>query len=198
MAIFLVTHPSPGVATLIGGNAMVVSATDAADARAIAASQYGGDSGGWATATATELTDTAVTATGALTGWQFEITIFHAVPKVFTLVAAGAGQDTLDEIGTALAVLCNADDDIANAGYTAGTQALIVAGVADGLGDLVVTCTVKPVVVTAAGGQVNDPKNIPGFVASITDEGISGADLVVTFAEDTLLVPAVKAVLNTA
>ena len=51
MALFKVAHPSPAVGTLIGGDNMIVSATDATDAKAIAASQYSGDSGGWASAT---------------------------------------------------------------------------------------------------------------------------------------------------
>lgn len=195
MALWLVTHAGGG-ATLRGGNAMVVSATTAADAKAIAASQFAGDSGGWATATATELTETAVTAVGALTGWKFKIVIYTATPKVFELTAAGASQDTLDEIGAALATLLNTDADISGAAYTGATQTLVIAAGAgtDDLGDMAVTVEVTPPVVTDQGGQVNDPQHIPGFVASIQDEGNATDDLNVVFGADTLLVPTVKTV----
>lgn len=197
MGIYHVIHPGiGGGATLRGGGVMIVSATDSADALSMAASKYGGDSGGWATATATLMSDVAVTATGALIGWKFKIVVYTATPKEFELTGAATSLDTLDEIGAALAVIINLDADIAGAAYNSTTQALTVAETTDGLGDMAVTCVVTPPVVTGPGGQANDPQSIAGFVASITDEGASGAALTVTFAADTLIVPAVKYVLN--
>jgi len=200
MALWLVSHPGAGGgATLRGGNAMIVSATTAADAKAAAAAKYGGDSGGWATANTTELTEKAVTATGALTGWRFRIVIYTATPKVFELTAAGASQDTLDEIGAALATLINTDADIADAAYTAATQTLTVAAGSGGsnLGDMAVTAEVFPPEESDAGGITNSKVAIPGFIASITDEGDATDDLEVVFGADTLLVPTVKAVVST-
>jgi hypothetical protein len=192
MGMYLVTLPKTVVKTLKNGvDMMVVSATDATDAKAAAAAKYTGDSV-WSDATATLLADTAVTATGALTGWRFKITIGTPTPKVFLLTAAGASQDTLDEIGTALATLINLDADIAGAAYNTTPQALKVAETTDALGDMAVTAEVFPPIESDSGGQTNSDVPIPGFIASITDEGAKGDALVVTFAADTLIVPTVK------
>lgn len=197
MALWLVTHPGGSGATIRGGNAMIVVATAAPDARAIAASQYGGDSGGWATATATELTETDVNTASKLTGWIFKVVMHKAgeTTKEFTLTGAA---HTLDEVGTALAVLFNADGDIANAGYTTATQALIVAAgsAADDLGDWTVTFTAVPPAVSDSGGQVNKPTHCPGLGVVTTHEGASSADLLITLGADTLKVPTVKYVVN--
>lgn len=198
MALWLVTHPGGSGATLRGGNAMIVVATAAADAKAIAASQFGGDSGGWATATATELTETDVNTASKLTGWIFKIVMHKSgeTTKEFSLTGAA---HTLDEAGTALAALLNADDDIAGAGYTTATQALIVAlgGGNDDLGDWAVTFTAKPPAVDGSGGQINDPKHCPGLGVVTTDEGAASANLLITLGADTLKVPTVKNVVKT-
>jgi hypothetical protein len=194
MALWKVVRPSNVVKTLKSGvDTMIVSATDATDAKAIATANQTGDST-WADATATELTEINVNTATALTGWRFKIIVFTATPKVFELTAAGASQDTLDEIGAALATLINLDADISGAAYTAATQTLIVAdgGGVDDLGDMAMTVEVfPPVVQNAQGEQINQNVAIPGFVASITDEGNATDDLVVEFAADTLLVPTV-------
>jgi len=172
---------------------MIVSATDATDAKAIAASHFTGDSP-WSDATTTELTETDVTGVGSLTEWRFRIIVQTPIVKVFNLTAAGASQDTLDEIGTALATLINLDAEISGAAYNTTTQVLIVAEgtEVDDLGDMVMTCEVfPPLVQNAQGEQTNHDVAIPGFVASISDEGSSTDNLEVTFAADTLLVPTV-------
>lgn len=193
MALWEVKLPSTVKTLKNGVSTMIVSATDAADAKAIASSHQTGDST-WSDATATELTETAVTGTGALTGWRFKIVVQTTTPKVFELTAAGASQDTLDEVGAALATLINLDADISGAAYNSTTQVLIVAegSGTDDLGDMVMTCEVfPPLVENAQGEQTNQDVAIPGFVAGITDEGNATDNLEVEFAADTLLVPKV-------
>jgi len=193
MALFSVALPSTVKTLKNGVNTMIVSATDGDDAKAMAASHFTGDSP-WSDATATELTEINVNTATALTGWRFKIVVQTTVPKVFELTATGASQDTLDEIGAALATLINLDADISGAAYNSTTQALTVAAGsgADDLGDKICTCEVfPPLVQNAQGEQTNSDVAIPGFVASITDEGNATDDLTVTFAADTLLVPKV-------
>jgi hypothetical protein len=192
--MFLVVN---GAATTYkGGNAMVVSATDAAGAKLAAAAKASGDSS-WDSATVTALTDLAVNGANALVGYRFRIVV--STPATGAVVAdvtvtGDATNDTLDEIGTALAVALNATAPISNAGYTAGTQVLIVAtGIGDVLGDKHVKVYVLPPIVTEPGGQLSqDTDHSSVFVASQVHQGAAGADLSVTFAADTLVVPTVK------
>jgi hypothetical protein len=197
MAIFLVVNNA--ATTFKGGNAMVVSATDSAGALLAAAAQAGGDST-WSAATATQLADVAVTGANALVGWRFRVVV--STPTTGAVVAdvtvTGDGtNDTLDEIGTALAVALNATAPIAAASYTGATQILLVAaGASDALGDKHVKVYVLPPVVNVPGGQYNQDVDHTVFVASQVHQGAPSADLTVTFAADTLIVPRVLAVLR--
>lgn len=192
MGMYLVTADTGSAAKTNkdAGNAMIVSAGSTTDAKAIAAAKYDGDSA-WSDATATLLSEVAANAASALTDWTFEIIIFTATPKKFTLTCAGASQDTLDEVGAALATLINLDADIAGAAYNATTQVLTIAETTDGLGDMAVTVKVYPPTATYPGAEP-----ITGFVSSITDEGAAGDALSCTFAADTFVVPRVFSVLK--
>lgn len=177
-----------------GVDQLVVSAETETDARAMAKAQstgYVSDSA-WDAAIATELAAETVSDANALVGWRFNIDIPDAVPPISVGVVGDATNDTLDEIGTALAAALNADAQIANAGYTAGTQTLIVAqGVGDGLGDKTVVMNVFPPEVIGPGGKEDQDENIPGFVVSITDQGLAAADLTVVLAADTFTLPVI-------
>lgn len=197
MALYLVVAHAAVKTFKGGGNAMVVSAEDATDAKAIAASRYGGDSA-WSDATVTELTEVTAATANAFVDWVFTLIIFTATPKTFTFTGTAA-NDTLDEVAAQLVILLNADADIAGAAYNATTQVLTVAagtGV-DDLGDMALTISITPPAVSDSGGQTNAPQNIAGLVSSTTDEGVSTDDLEVTFNADTTIVPAVKAVHKT-
>lgn len=196
MSVYLLTLPVACGQTLYNGvNQMVVAAGSEAAAKLAAAAKYGADNA-WSQATATALVDTTTIATaGALVGYRFIIDV-EGTGRV-EVTGATTTLDTIDEIGTALATALNALADIANASYVAAGQTLIVAtGAGDALGDKKVTVTVlAPVVTDQGGNQVQGNTDLStAFVASTQDEGLSSADLIVTFNADTTILPKVLAV----
>lgn len=191
MATFLVTLPEKSGYTLQKGvNAILVVAEDAADAKAMAKTQFSGDSNAaWESATAT-----AIVVATDMEGWRLRVQVL--APAGGTVEAdvtyTGIGSDVLDDMGTAVAILLNATANIANAGYTGVTQVLIAAtGAGDGLGDHKLIVELYPPLPA-------DTSEIPGFVASITDEGASNADISATLAADAHLVPGVPVLLKQA
>ena len=205
MPIFLVSlADDEGFTRRNGTGSMIASAETGNDARNICKSQFTGfaSDAAWESAVVTQLTDTAANAANALVDWVFRILVEN--PSDNSLIAdvsvtGDATNDTLDEIGTALATALNGTASIANAAYTAGTQELIVAaGVGDALGNMRVTVEVTPPVVTDSNNvQTNDPKHIAGFIGSVVDEGLSNANLTVIFAGDAVVVPQVLATVQT-
>jgi hypothetical protein len=122
MPAYLVTRPAGSAAGPFpdGANAMVVFATDAADAKAICKAQYSFDAdAAWTGATVTE-----VVAAADMAGFTLEVTVRTATPKHF--VVTGVATDTLDTLGAAMAALLNADADLASVTYTTGTQVLLI------------------------------------------------------------------------
>lgn len=198
MAIWLVTNPARR--TSKGGNAMIVSATDATGALEAAGARFAGDST-FVGATATQLSDVVVTAANALLGWRFRVVVSNPTTNAIiadVIVTGTASDDTLDEIGVLLRDALNATAPISNATYTAGTQTLVVAaGGSDALGNMDVDVIVMAPIVNSGGSQrENSDRNHTVFVASVTDRGIAAADLTVVFAADTLIVPRVLNVIN--
>ena len=197
MGSFVVNLPQ---ASLIGGritSKVVVSAETASDAKDICKTLHEGDGGdaGWDTATVTTLSDITFATALAMVGWRFNIIIRDTVNALVAdiTVTGDATDDTLDEIGTALAVALNLNASIANAGYTAGTQTLVVAeGTSDALGDhSVVVKVMAPIVSSPEGVQTSSDSNVGAFVSSITDEGSGSADLTLVFNADTTILPVV-------
>ena len=197
MGSFVVNLPQ---ASRIGGritSKVVVSAENASDAKDICKTLHEGDGGdaGWDSATVTTLSDITFATALALVGWRFNIVVRDTSSALIAdvTVTGDSSDDTLDEIGTALAVALNATASIANAGYTVGTQTLIIAtGAGDALGDhSVVIKTMAPIVLDAEGVQTSSDSNVGAFVSSITDEGASGADLTTVFNADSTILPTV-------
>jgi len=191
MAEFLVQLPAePGFTLQGGANSVVVSAEDAADARAMAGFATELDVANWAAATVTTLA-----AAGDMEGWQLRITI--STPDGLTVSFDGtyvgtAAQD-LDDMGDGIQALLNVPF---TSSYTGATQTLILAtGTGtDDLGDNVVQVGFfPPGVPTTMTGEIS---GVPGFVATVTDEGVAAADLTAVFAADAHVVPSVPVLLK--
>ncbi|RKZ20181.1 hypothetical protein DRQ50_00045 [bacterium] len=191
MSLFIVKIA--GVNTLRDGvNQVVVAADDAAAAKLAAASLFTGDAS-WAGATTTEVVDTVTVATAAaLIGWRFRVSVSgigHAdVLGVITTL------DTLDKIGTEMAVQLNLLTGIANAAYVGATQVLTVAtgGGGDDVGDNEVTVLIQSPILSNAGGQYSGDANLEAaFVSAVVDGGAAADPLTVTFNADTTIVPLV-------
>lgn len=190
MAFFRVelpeSYPGPRVA-----DGLLISAEDAADAEEMAKAHFGETSAAaLAAGSPSAEVDVDVADANALVGWEFQIIITDpAAPTVVVAdvtMTGDATDDTLDEVGTELAVLLNATASIAGAAYVGATQTLTVAETTDALGDHTVNIQVRPPATTGSGAGKT---NIAGFVSTVTDEGASGAALTVVFGADTLVVP---------
>jgi len=174
-----------------GANVVIVVAEDAADARAMAAFASGVDVAEWSTAQAT-VTTLAVAAD--MEGWQLRATISTpAGATSFDGTYVGIAADVLDDMGDGIAALLNVPF---TASYTGATQTLILAtGTGtDDLGDNIVQVGLfPPGAPTKMTGEIS---GVPGFVSTVTDEGITTADLTVVFAADAHLVPSVPVLLK--
>jgi hypothetical protein len=195
MAAYLVTPAAQGGTQK--AKAMVVSAADATNAKAICAAYFGGDNA-WSAATATLIDDVLSSAAAALTGFRFGIDVSLAGANVVHVeVTATDTDNTLDEIAALLVTALNATAPIAGAAYNATTQVLKVAETTDALGAHTVTLYCYPPSANDAGGQRrNAESNIPGFWSVTAHEGSSGAALTLTFAVDGYVVPRVVAVID--
>ncbi len=173
MSVFLVqlADESPGTRQ---ATSFVVSAEDAADARAIAESQFDGDAGpaAFAAATVTDLTTGElgnVNTSPNMLGYKLRVSILDSTPVIDEEVVGAGSDDTLDELGDLMVIALNANAIIANAAFV--SPDLTIAGVADNLGDRKVQVTLTP------PGEGAVP--IPGPIGIITDEGIVAAALAV-------------------
>jgi hypothetical protein len=203
MAFFLVQLlPSTIGHSFDGINACVVSAENAADARAACKSIRSGDqsSAAWDAATTTQLADVAASGANALVGYRFRVQLLNMTTKAvvadITLVG-DATLDTLDEIGTELAVRLNALPLIAAAAYVGATQVLTIAAAGDTLGDhRAIVEVYPPAVLDESGVDITEKVGAPGWVTAITDEGAAGAAVTCTFAADAFVIPRVLAQLR--
>lgn len=190
MPAYLVTlnRSKSGHTLIMGGDAMVVFAANADAAKQSAAARFDGDGLAWLN----DSTVTEVTAATNWVGWAFRVVIHGgfgsegADPASVTVVG-DATDDTVDEIGAALAVALNALSGIANAAYNASTNTLTIAGTADALGDQTVSVSVVP-----PGGA----SSIPALVGTITHEGLAADALSVVLPADAAVIPKVSAVLK--
>lgn len=191
MAFFLLEHKEGGGQRM--ADAMVVSAADATNAKAIAKNQYGGSRSDWDNADVTTLADILSSTASALLGYKWTVTVATPAGVVLERVSftADATDDQLDEVGAALVVLLNATASIAAAAYAANI--LTVAAISDDLGDHTLTMKVEPPVINFADGNERKSGNevMPGFVGTIVDEGIAAAVLTVAFPIDGYIVPTV-------
>lgn len=172
---FLVTVPDTAHHTRYNGkNAVVCWAEDATAAKEVAKSYFDGDAAAaWTAATATAI----VAPAAEFEDWTFSVTVYGATVKETFTVVGDATTDTLDEIGAALVLLLNDNDDIANAAYVSGTDTLTVAegSAADDLGDHSVFVTITP---------PSGYSGIPSLVSTITHKGDATDDLTVVFSGD--------------
>lgn len=176
-------------------DAMIVSAADATDAKAIVQNQYSGDTGAWTAATATLLADVASNADDALVGWTFTVSVDTpaGVPLFEVSYVGTATNDNIDKIAAQLVILITAQSEITLADYTG--QLLTVAEIGDDIGDHILRVTVKPPATTDDGGEPKGGNDvaIPGYIDTIVDEGIAGAVLTVEFPVDGYVRPTVLA-----
>lgn len=188
MALFLLEVNNAGT---LKANKMVVSAADAADAKAFCKSQFGGEGGDWDNAIVTALVDVASSADDSLIGWRFHILVSDPITNAIVAevtVVGTASLDTIDTIGAALVTALEATANIADATYLANT--LTVAAISDDIGDHNLIVEVFPPIINNAGGvRENEDVAIPGYVGTITDEGIAAAVLEVDFAADAYIRP---------
>jgi hypothetical protein len=145
----------------------------------------------WDAATVTLVPADVTGATAlAMVGWRAKATV--TTPAGVLLyeaeVTGDATDDTLDEVGTALAAALATAGGV-TATYTGATQVLVAAtGTGtDDLGDHTLAVEFRP------PASYDDAEGAPiaGFVASITHEGAAAANLEATFAADTFIVPVI-------
>lgn len=179
MAIYLLERAfTPGSGSYASVTRMLVNATDAADARALAKGYSGSDSKNfW---NATDVTVTVIAAPADYEGVVAEIDVVSPEGVIVESVSVTAvATDDMDDIGGDLATALNATASIANAAYDAGTSVLTVAGAGDALGDHQVVVRFLPP--TGNGGD--RLQTTAAHVTSITDEGAEGDALTVTLNE---------------
>lgn len=168
MAAYLVFLPKGANNSRINDvNAMIAHAADAAAAKALAKAAMPANPALWDNAVAMQ-----IPANYPLLGFTFTV-------KVGDLSAVSATGDwtnnTVDAIAALLVTALNAKAEISAAAYNSSTNVLTAAGVADELGDQVLTVTV-----TDLAGNVR-----ADMVGTITDQGADTDALTVAFAADT-------------
>ena len=180
MATFIVKVPNDSGITLKNGVATcVVTAENATDARAICESVHGDGAANWTDSSVTASTVSQTTVGDAMAGWRMLIEIVDTDFEVE--ITAGVGED-LDQMATEAAAALVAAG-IATAAYNATTNVLTVAGAAANLGDKTLSVKLFP---------PNGYAPVSGLISSITDEGVAGAALTVTFQADTYVLPAIQ------
>ncbi len=178
-AAYVVSLPS----TMIGRqlqnevDMVVVYANDTTDAKAMAKAAMGADSNvAWDNATVT-----AIAAASNALGFRFvvkETLTTGAVGRTCDVTATGAGQDTIDEIGSALATALGG-----GATYNSTTQKVILVAAAGGGGDRSIEVKVYPPT------SVGQDAPIPGFIAAVTHNGAAADELSFTLCADAFVVP---------
>lgn len=172
---YLVQIPSGVIAPTLqdGIDAVVVYANDSTDAIALAKAACGADANAqWGSATVT-----AIAAAANWIGYKFYVKQTNAsgvVVQEKSLTATGSGQDTLDEIGAALATLLGGT-------YNSTTQVVQIASSGSGDHSLEVYCYPP-----AAWGQ---DAPIPGVIGTLTHNGSSGSALSFALAADAYAIP---------
>ena len=167
-----------GLSQLNGVNAVLVSAEDATEAKSVAAAatKPGVATAAWANATVTEIT----APTTGLEGFRLRIWVLD--PSDDSVVAytesTGAAAADMDALGALAQTALNATASITGALYTAGTNTLVIAAGTgtDDLGDHKVLVKLLP----PTSWALPDVE-LPGHIGTITDEGVSTADLSVVF-----------------
>ena len=107
----------------------------------------------------------------------------YCADDVASVSYTAVASDTIDLIGAALVPLLNATSSIAASIYTAGTDTLTVAAIADAIGDHSITLEVIP-----PGGATG----IPELVGTIVHEGVAAADLTVVLQDPTAIPAAIR------
>jgi len=185
MAIFLVDNSSK--TTVVGSSKLLVAAESAADAKVFASSHFNGDSS-WSDSTDQAITTETLDAVSSMVGYKWEIRVAGAAGQTVDPIivsVTGSGTDDLDAVAAKLVTALNATE-IDGAAYAA-PNLTVAAQTTDDFGDGKVTVTVTP----PSGNTRSDLSSI--FVASITDEGVAGADLTVALVADTETKPEVLA-----
>lgn len=196
MTSFLVTlsASSPGRVLENGSNAVVVEAEDATDAKTMAEFASNIDGADWAGATVT-----TIAAPSDMLGWKVRVIVIDpaaaaGVVALGDFTYTGIATNDLDDMGTAVAALIDADANFTGV-YTTATQLLQIAEIADDLGDHIVLIGFFPpgADTILVSGEIG---GVTGFVASVVDQGIAAAVLTATFAADAHVVPSVPILLR--
>lgn len=196
MPAYLVQLPDQSGFTLQGGaNTVSVFAEDAADARIMAERVSNVDAADWANATVTEVAEPS-----DLLGWRLRCQILDpsdgSVVQDFTYT--GIASDALDDMGAGLAALFNVPY---TAAYNATTQVITLAtgAGADDLGDQEVRVGMFPPDSDSDSGDLrllSETNGVASAIDSVTDQGLSTADLEVTLSSDAWVVPGVPVLLK--
>lgn len=177
-AAYFVYLPTHLIKVLQNGvDAVVVYANDATDAKAMAKAAMGADANAlWDQATAT-----AIAAASNALGFRFTVKETYpngVVGRTADITATGAGQDTIDEIGAALATALGG-----GAAYDTSSNVLTLTASANGAGDRTIEVACYPPT------TVGQDAPIPGFFGTITHRGASSAALSVALCADAFVVP---------
>lgn len=178
MPAYLVSLPTTLVGRQLqnGVDACVVFAADAGDAKAMAKAAMGADNN----AAWTNADVTTIAAASDILGFRFvvkETLPSGAVGRTCDITATGAGQDTIDEIGTAIATALGG-----GAAYNSTSQKVTLT--ASGSGNNSIEVSVYP------PSSVGQDAPIPGFVTATTHNGSAGSELSFVLAADAFVVPA--------
>lgn len=165
-----------------GVKGAIVAAENSTDAKALLKALHGDDvDAGWDNATYT-----AMAAEADLNGWSLNVSVISAAGVVLAdeTVTGDGTNKTVDLIAALMVTALNGTASIANASYNATSNTLTVASAADGIGDAHIAVSMTP-----PGSSVA----VPGFVGTITDQGVAAAALTVALASDSYTVPKVTA-----
>lgn len=168
---------------------VVVYANDSTDAKAMAKAAMGADANPmWDNADVT-----AITANTTPLGWRFVVNEYLTngqLGRHADITAAGGSQDTIDEVGTALATALSLTG--ATVTYTAGTQVLLFD--ATGSGDRTLELKVyPPATAPVVGIAVGQDYPIPGFTGAYVHEGAAADALSVALCADAFVIPSLIA-----
>jgi len=162
-----------GLTLKSGHDIMYVEAADAADARAVAAGHFDGDSAAAWQNSATTVTEITVasdlspvaTSVGTTSTFKLDVTVVGADTNA-TFSASAAAADSYADVFAAMVVLLLAHGDFTGAAF--GSNLLTVSSIGDDIGDHTLTATFS------YGGV-----DVPSFLSTVTHEGIPGAVLTV-------------------
>lgn len=169
-AFFVYLDPKASGRTLLDGvDAMIVHAADAPAAKALAVAVFPGNEYAWENSTAI-----AMPTSLPLIGWTLRVAIEGLGP---VQVVGTPTDSTIDQLAALMVTALNATDEISAAAYNASTNVLTAAGVADELGDLIMS-------VSFTDDMGNDRSSLLG---AITDEGAPEDALTVALPADAMV-----------